>query len=1009
MFKTTISYLVILSILLIDVASAMKPRGEEDKRPISRRLSGDFSSSASIETSPKGHKKSQSLGNVVRDETHLPLTDTLQKEKIPASLLQMEQPETSLTLKNEEISQEQKSSLSDQDDLTPPSSPSSGPTHEGERAPSPLSSDEDKNGESSPINTSEGTSPPKGSPSTSSPTDSFLSDKSLQIPVGLRHSSPSSSQGEISPLSNSSSEKDDGKDEIIIKEAIQNLHQLKSENATDEILPFDFNYEDFLSPSTKEGKLEANKSALLPPQNTIENTLNKINTETITHGLLEETRKIREEIGSILDELAKIMKAKEVAEKIITDLLDSVQENLIKKATTLTKKVTQPPLSDENSPLLRKESKEESLLPEQMPKFNLTNGNGKEALKITPYPLAVPPKEGTLVGKISGSGSDQYDMESGAKTNVQPQVGPKGSLNAEDEFVFIESDEGSMAAFFPNDKKGNLSSRKFKACLNCCGKQLKSENESILVFATQKDLKEGDFKDLQNLPPHAKAHLKRITEQEIEGKLTKIQWLGIIIGTGIAGWMAYGMSDVYDSGLDYLGFKYAIFGVNPWMTIYNGVQNAVIPYVIPTVLLDALLRNTHLWKKGLTALKEDTLPKGRVAITALTSFLPSILEPFYLILLATEIINSYKYNGETLPPLNEYTRDMLIWTWPLLMDSWAANFNFAWGVWDKVKEWPDSTKVFLSQHILKRSLHTRLPLEDELMRRDFTKNFEGLESFIYRSGSKADIKTLYQTIHSVKDDIKGAFPDLEEADLQNAQAFFTLRHFLSIGDQIKETKKQVKSWYNIITDCITGTFLVTSSPFRLLVFELIVESITNLVPGKAPILRSVINWGIASIIWTIQTVFEGFGMNAFFKNFLAQEDPHGHRIYPGARIPAKIYAAFQAFIYTIPLGIAVLQVCNKWNMDPLWMIGAATFLFAEFATQASSQWGWSTQQEVSLFARIHNMYTRPKLLKKSPRTQFKRDQLIEMIQTFKNRLPYLHPEILQKLKETLEIKSFEEV
>ena len=429
-----------------------------------------------------------------------------------------------------------------------------------------------------------------------------------------------------------------------------------------------------------------------------------------------------------------------------------------------------------------------------------------------------------------------------------------------------------------------------------------------------------------------------------------------------------------------------------------------IYYTVPTVLLDAIPRNIYLWKKGLTALKEDRLSKKRVVLTAIASFLPSILEPFYLILFDLELL--YETNGENFSPLNDYTENILIFSWPLLIDSWASNFNFAWEVWDKVKGWPRSVKVSFSKHILKRSLHIQLLSEEELLRRDFKNNFEKLEKFVYRSGSKADIKTLYQTIYGVKNDIKEAFPEIEEADLQNAQAFFTLRHFLSIGDQIKEAKKQVKSCYDIIADCITGTCLVTGSPARLLIFEFIVENITNLVFGKkVSWLRYGINWGLAAIIWTIQTVFEGFSMNSFFKNFLAQEDPHGHRIYPGARVSAKIYAIFQALIFTIPLGITVLQTCDYWQINRLWMIGAVTFLFAEFATQASSQWGWSTQQEVSLFARIHNMYTRPKLLKKSPRTQFKRDQLIEMIETFKNRLPYLHPKVLQKLKETLEVKE----
>lgn len=130
----------------------------------------------------------------------------------------------------------------------------------------------------------------------------------------------------------------------------------------------------------------------------------------------------------------------------------------------------------------------------------------------------------------------------------------------------------------------------------------------------------------------------------------------------------------------------------------------------------------------------------------------------------------------------------------------------------------------------------------------------------------------------------------------------------------------------------------------------------------------------------------------------------GHTTYKGARIPAKLYSGLMALIYTSLLTITTLQTCNTWNMNPNWMIASIPFLFAEFATQAAVQWGWSTQQEVSLFARIHNLVTR-RCLKKEPRTQFKRDELIETIQTLKARIPYLRPDVIHMLQRTLEVEG----
>lgn len=535
-----------------------------------------------------------------------------------------------------------------------------------------------------------------------------------------------------------------------------------------------------------------------------------------------------------------------------------------------------------------------------------------------------------------------------------------------------------------------------------------SETQPALSPATAKFLE-----DLKALSPIAKAQLIRVAQEDIEGKITKMHILGFLIGTGIAGWLTRATVEVFWAGFTYLDFTYPTFFMKkPWNLLYNNSLTAVPYFVIPTVVLDAWPRNVQFWTSTLTRLRDREFSKKRVTVLAFLSFWPSIIEPFYLILLNLEGIQIGEENGwpPGFPPKSYFIKDTLAWSWPLLMDSWAANGSFVGEILDDLQENKiPSIKNFLAQHCFSQTFYTPLPSAEARLRHDFSKKLDKLSHFLYHSASKNIIKTMHGTIKGAREEIQEQFSDLTGEELQNAQGFFTLRYLLAMSDQVQESQNHLKSWYDKVVDGLIGFNLIMGSPARLLVFELIVKSITNLVPGNGGWLRKGINWGLAAGISFVQTVFEGYGMKAFFKNFLVQEDPHGHTIYKGARIPAKIYAGAVALIYTSLLAITTLQTCNARNLDSHWMIGSISFLFAEFATQAAVQWGWSTQQGVSLFARIHNLATR-KNLKKEPRNQFKRDELIEKIKTLRGRIPYLDPNALHTLQQTLEEeKKFGEV
>ncbi len=545
---------------------------------------------------------------------------------------------------------------------------------------------------------------------------------------------------------------------------------------------------------------------------------------------------------------------------------------------------------------------------------------------------------------------------------------------------------------------------------------LNEEKQDLPLNLYIEKLKKFDFSQLS---AHTKTQLNFIN-REIEGPWPKWEWIknkqwgklkewaknelpGAAIGTGVGAWLAPAMVYVYGSAQTYLVLNFVFAYEKPWKDILDFTAQATRPYVISSTALDAVPRNVVVWRKGLTLLKEEKVSKKRVFWTAAASFFPSLLEPSYLVLLELELIGIANSEGGDSTP---YKKEIYKYTWPLFMDSWTSNFQTTWNMWDDFQEWRQTTSIGCLRS-------TYIPSEEESLCRDFKKKLDKVSKWLYRTASAEKIKTIYEKLKRSEQEVEELFPNLKKEDLSNARAFLGLNELLSLGDELEQTQRYIKSWYDIGVDITKDFCLVTGSPYRLLTLQLIISSMTSLIPMPSW-LRHPLNWGLAGAGFIPQTALEHQGLSTFGKEFLAQEEPDGEAMYKNAkgigvvRGVGKAYALWQGFIFTLPLVVTVFQVVNNWSTtqpgNPYWMIGAVTFLFAEYATQVSKQWSWSFQKWVSSGSTLYNSVRNT--CGGSPlSTQHQRAYILGFIQNAKDRMPYFTPELLHILQGNLDYKN----
>jgi hypothetical protein len=173
----------------------------------------------------------------------------------------------------------------------------------------------------------------------------------------------------------------------------------------------------------------------------------------------------------------------------------------------------------------------------------------------------------------------------------------------------------------------------------------------------------------------------------------------------------------------------------------------------------------------------------------------------------------------------------------------------------------------------------------------------------------------------------------------------------------------------------------------------------------------------AVIALPFQTILEYQAIKTFFRDFLRDETPHGHSSHKPWRIATKVGVALQALMPTLPLiGFTVCVACflfPTYSEDTTFdsekvrssfsywvLISMIPFLFAEYTTQVLNLNESYNRQGLSAALKVHNLKTR-QCFGGEPRSDYKRDRLMQLIEECKDWIKILPYEILQKLKESL--------
>jgi hypothetical protein len=508
---------------------------------------------------------------------------------------------------------------------------------------------------------------------------------------------------------------------------------------------------------------------------------------------------------------------------------------------------------------------------------------------------------------------------------------------------------------------------------------------------------------LKSLPKETKTYLSRFAHQIIEGKSTKSQKLAMAAGVLVGMGLSAAMMPVYNGGIIYLRDRYRNTIVEN-LTEYD--WNYALAYILLTTLPDAIPRNVGLWKRAATSFQAGVKDKGRVTLLALASIIPSLLPPSYLIQFEQYVAT--KTAGQTFASMFTYCP-------PLFADAFAGNYEMLEDMGGEAKECWEKLRKKLPSSLSSWSFPKSPPSSDEEsddatssisaspiedIRKSFSAKLGALSEALFRL-PEAEIAPLYDKISELKRDVATQFPDLQGEDLASYQSLLALRYLIGLGGQVEEPEETIPSLYEEISDTFTTSCLVLGSPARLLVLEATIENLFGLF--APPLVSRALGWILGALGFPIQTRLEYEGMKGLFRNFLWEETAHGHSSHPSLRIAAKLNCALQGLIFTLPLIVYTLQICDGWELNNWWMIGSIPFVIPELAAQ-TTYFNYTYNRGVATAATdIHNWWAQKK--GQPPRTDWRKDQLLQMIQAAHQDLKNMDPSLLANLEASLFIKG----
>ncbi len=466
-------------------------------------------------------------------------------------------------------------------------------------------------------------------------------------------------------------------------------------------------------------------------------------------------------------------------------------------------------------------------------------------------------------------------------------------------------------------------------------------------------------KFFSELPPKAKAKLKRFHDQFIDKKWTVGGVVGGLIGTGIAIVYSNAMTAVYGDGLWYLEQTYEW----PWLyNMFNGAPTlwALVGYIFITLLPDATPRNIESCQLALRDWGEKWQHKGRNLLLLGACFLPSLIEPFYV--LQVEVNNMHVTGDSGLD--NQYARFALISCPALFFDSYFSNIRLAANGLDSLKAGYANFKSFMSRHLFHQARQV-LP-SSEVNRQALGKSLDNVSKY-FEQAPDEHITEIYANLLQIQQ---------SDAPEEAHKVLLAISYLVSLGEEVIEGQKAKKSYYTLLADILNWGSLTAGSVARGVVLYFIFSSILGyFMPDGWAEALGVIS---AALAYAPRTLLEYKGMDGFFNHYLREETPTGHSSYGKVRAVAKSGALWQGLFFSLPLAVLTLQVNQTLlSGSPWFLLTSVPFVFTEVAAQTTSFHTTYTQQTTSALITLHNKGTR-KCQGKDLSISYKRDLLVQL-------------------------------
>lgn len=488
---------------------------------------------------------------------------------------------------------------------------------------------------------------------------------------------------------------------------------------------------------------------------------------------------------------------------------------------------------------------------------------------------------------------------------------------------------------------------------------------------------------LEKLSEDERTTLRAIKRRALDLELTWLEISAVAFCVVISVLTTVGMWPIMSQGLIYLKERYH------WNWIVDleagKASYALLVLTILSILPSTLGRNRTLLKKAVNSLAEKGIQTVRILRTGISTLLPSMIPPFYLIELERHdmaVTHTVGFN-------NQFAIAATILGPALLLDAWIANFDMEWEMETDLKEWVHSSDNVLSELLAYYFFPRQVPAEEEVRRQTFSKKLDGLIHALPKMGDTRRDE-IYDYVLKARETIKLDISGLDQDNLDIAELLFVSRYLLACNEEAEGIKTGVNPWPFILGTAGLALFMGT---MVLQFMGDVILQFTGAVFPQLGISRqfcSDMGWVFA--IFGLYTLagFMVMGMKNFFKNFV----PHESRIEQGL-------AMIAGAIYTIPFAIVSLQVCNKWWKDATWMITAIPLLLAKFLTLSAFFCSAYHNAGTSL-VKFNNLVVRKKFGYNFS-ASYKTNYILERIEGIKNRLPYFSDSMLKWLEKGLEV------